>query len=186
MADEKQAADATKPPKPGTGFETIPIVPQPQDPHADKPHTPEGRAILRDEQGRAYTESSPQTGGLRSYLDEAEYPPEWPVDAEGHEIHPPALNVVPPQAAAAAASQFDPAPAPVRSAERPVLQTSTVEPHVAAAGSSVPSFSATQVTAAQAAPPAPAGERSAAAQAVIDATLAHPAAQPGETKGGGQ
>lgn len=136
--------------------------------------TPEGELIRRDEYGRAYTESTPQTGGIRTYLDESEYPPELPDGPDGQAIAPPPLRVTPPQAAASAASQFDPHP-PV---EQPVLQTSaTQEPIHPAAGSApaagVPTFS----TNADATAAAKKAAAPAATQAVIDAVLAHPAAQ---------
>ena len=183
MTDEQEqdAKPKEKPAeKPNDPFAHVPTVAQPvSDPDAER--TDEGREIHRDEHGRAFTVSSPQTGGIRTYLDEEEFPPEMP---EGEDF-PPALKVVPPQAAAGAASEFDPAPALRVAPEAPVLQTSAPEEHKAAAPvSGVPSFSATQVTAAQASTRDNA-PKSAAAQAVIDATLAHPAAQPVEREKGG-
>lgn len=136
--------------------------------------TPDGRAIQYDEYGKAYTVSTPQTGGLRTYLDEEEYPPLH------LEIAPPALKVTPPQSAAAAASQFDPVP---EKDARSGLQTSAAaQPAIlpvtgSAPASSAPTFSTNEAAAAEAKKAA----APAATQAVIDAVLNHPAAQP---KGG--
>lgn len=171
MTEEKQKAA-----KPNDPFANVPRVAQPVAEEGER--TPEGRLIKRDEYGRAFTESTPQTGGIRTYLDEEQYPPEMP---DGEEAPtPPALPVV--QAAAAAESQFAPHP-PEEQDPRTALQTSTqptiVPERHAAPAAGVPSFSSTQVTAAEA---AKAEAAPAAAQKVIDAVLAHPAAQPKEPK----
>lgn len=172
--------DAPKQEKPLDPLRNVPRVAEPEPIEGQR--TPDGRLILRDETGRAYTDSSAQTGGIRTYLDETDYPPELP---EG-ESAPPPLKIVPPQAAPTAASAFAPAP-PEELDPREALQTSAkmqapiaTEVHAAPAAG-VASFSSTQVTAAQDAAPKPATPD--AVQKVIDATLAHRAAQP---KGEGQ
>lgn len=174
VTDEKQSGE----PKVLDPLRNVPRVADPVPEPGER--TPDGRVIKRDANGYAYTESSPFTGGIRTYLDENEYPPELP---EG-ESAPPPIALVPPQAAAAAESEFAPHP-PV---DQAAVQTSTTQepiapaPH-AAPEAGVPTFSTNEAAAAAAqkttAPATGAGEApSDKAQAVIDAVLQHPAAQP--------
>lgn len=197
MADEEKQEELHP-------LRNVPTVAAAADPHADKPHTAAGEPILRDVYGRAYTESSPHTGGIRTYLDEAEYPPEASTE------EPPAA--VAPQAAAAAGEQTVQTSATAAAEEKKASEPAAQEPIAPVAGSAaaagVESFSATQAAPAEPSvvvhhgpPPADvnaaasaavtqpplvvnplAGAKATAAgdaaQSVIDATLAHPAAQP--------
>lgn len=172
MTDEPKKPDA---PKLHDQFADVKRVAEPE--RTKGPRTPEGELIKRDEYGRAYTESTPQTGGIRHYLDEETYPPELE-DADGNEVDPPPLpKIIPPQAAASAASQFE--EVPYKDA-RSGLQTSaerqpTIAPVTGSApASSAPTFSTNEAATAEAKKAA----APAATQAVIDAVLQHPAAQP--------
>lgn len=178
MTNEKDKAGETAEPKVLDPLRNVPRVAEPVPEEGER--TPDGRLIKRDVNGYAYTESSPFTGGIRTYLDENEYPPELPAG----ESAPPPIPLVPPQAAAAAESAFAPHP-PVDQAavQTSASQDAIAPPPHAAPVAGVPTFSTNEAAAAQAkeaaAPAAGAGKApSDKAQAVIDAVLQHPAAQP--------